>query len=228
MSQFGFSTETNGYSIEEVDRYVTRLKQEYRNAVEWSNEIEKKAEESKKDSLSAQQADELRNENEKLRADCRLLAAKLRELIQQNDNPEKAKQEADSILLGARRDAAAIITDAERNAEAITAAARRDADSVVADAHRDTAAVVSEAETKALFIVTDAEQRASEILRKSETECQGILTDATQKIEELKNELQVLYSQKSTVSEELSSLFAARADLSARIEQARNILEGRK
>lgn len=47
MANVNFSTVENGYSPQEVDRYIDMLQQEYTNAVAWGEEIEAKFEELK-------------------------------------------------------------------------------------------------------------------------------------------------------------------------------------
>lgn len=42
MSKINFSITPNGYSPEEVDRYIDLLQQEYKNAVAWGEEMEAK------------------------------------------------------------------------------------------------------------------------------------------------------------------------------------------
>ena len=117
MAEYGFSTEEKGYSIPEVDRYIQRLQAEYINAVEWSNEIERKAEESEK-GISSGEIETLRRENEKLTSDCRLLAARLRELMQNEEQSESSKEDAQRILAEAQKSAEEIIRGAEEKAAA--------------------------------------------------------------------------------------------------------------
>ena len=47
MANVNFSTVQDGYSPQEVDRYIDMLQQEYTNAVAWGEEIEAKFEELK-------------------------------------------------------------------------------------------------------------------------------------------------------------------------------------
>ena len=47
MANVNFSTVENGYSPQEVDRYIDMLQQEYTNAVAWGEDIEAKFEELK-------------------------------------------------------------------------------------------------------------------------------------------------------------------------------------
>ncbi len=47
MANVNFLTVENGYSPQEVDRYIDMLQQEYSNAVAWGEEIEKKFDELK-------------------------------------------------------------------------------------------------------------------------------------------------------------------------------------
>ncbi len=49
MAAVNFTVEANGYNIEEVDRYIKMIQQEYANAIAWGEENEKKFEELKKD-----------------------------------------------------------------------------------------------------------------------------------------------------------------------------------
>ncbi len=49
MASVNFTTEANGYSIEEVDKYIAMIQQEYANAITWGEENEKKFEQLKKD-----------------------------------------------------------------------------------------------------------------------------------------------------------------------------------
>lgn len=206
MSQFRFNTEENGYSVAEVDRYITRLQDEYRNAVEWSNEIEKRAEEAEKNNRS-QEVQTLRTENEKLNSDCRLLAARLRELMQLQSEAEESKEEtarqANEIINNAQNNAAAIISGAQAHAEQIVGAAREQASAAI----------------------RDAEGKSAAILEKVENECQTLLLDATQKIEALKNEFDSLNETKKRVSDELGNLISARDKFKGRIEEAEKLLD---
>ena len=45
MSNVQFSTQENGYAVEEVDRYIELLQQEYQNAIAWGEEQEAKLKE---------------------------------------------------------------------------------------------------------------------------------------------------------------------------------------
>lgn len=47
MASVNFSTVENGYSPSEVDKYIDMLQEEYNNAVEWGQEMEKNLEELK-------------------------------------------------------------------------------------------------------------------------------------------------------------------------------------
>lgn len=80
MAQMNFKIEANGYSVEEVDRYIAMLQAEYQNAVQWSNEIEKQLDDSRAVSDAYIENEKLKKENEKLLSDCKLLAAKLKSL----------------------------------------------------------------------------------------------------------------------------------------------------
>ena len=42
MSNINFTTVENGYSPEQVDKYIAMLQQEYENAVSWGEENENK------------------------------------------------------------------------------------------------------------------------------------------------------------------------------------------
>lgn len=131
MSQFGFSKEEKGYSVSEVDKYIQRLQEEYRNAVEWSNEIEKKAEAGTDVSFSEENSS-LRKENEKLSSDCRLLASKLRELMDKNS---QAQREASSRILDeAQEKASLIIRNAELKSASILEKAEKECQSIIEDA----------------------------------------------------------------------------------------------
>ncbi len=52
MAKINFSTEANGYSREEVDKYIDMLQQEYNNAIAWGEENERKFEALKADMQS--------------------------------------------------------------------------------------------------------------------------------------------------------------------------------
>ena len=47
MADLDFTVVENGYSPQEVDRYIEVIQQEYNNAVAWGEELEKKVEELK-------------------------------------------------------------------------------------------------------------------------------------------------------------------------------------
>jgi len=44
MANTNFSLQSEGYNIEEVDRYIEMLREEYQNAVSWGEELEAKLE----------------------------------------------------------------------------------------------------------------------------------------------------------------------------------------
>lgn len=200
MSQFGFKTEEHGYSISEVDRYILRLQEEYRNAVEWSNEIEKKSE------SSSNEIDMLRRENEKLNSDCHLLAAKLREIMQ-------SEQKIENNMENAAREAAEIIENAERNASSIISSAQAHSAQVIASAHEKAEGVIGEAEAK-----------SASILQKAENECQSVIFDATRKIEGLNAEITHLSDERKKLSDEMNGLISLKEDMLARVEEAKKLL----
>lgn len=118
MSQLQFSTEEQGYSKAEVERYIEMLQSEYTNAVEWSNEIEKKFEEYRSGNSELER---LKAENEKLLGDCRLLASKLRNMSTQNAEsaPAASSDKADEIISNAEIRAQEIIDAAYKSQEQI-------------------------------------------------------------------------------------------------------------
>ncbi|MGN1118478.1 MAG: hypothetical protein ACI4RU_07680 [Acutalibacteraceae bacterium] len=195
MSQYGFSTEENGYSIPEVDTYIQRLREEYQNAVEWSKEVEKNMKDNfdpsalsaeneklKKEAESLEENNKaLRKENERLNSDCRILAAKLRELLSNNANIENAKEAASSVVAGAQEQAARA--------------------------------------------VRSAEEKAASILRTAEKECQSIIHDATQRIEELKAELHSLEEEKAAAEAEIRNMTAFRDDIRNRLDRVKELLD---
>ena len=92
MTQFKFKTEANGYSIEEVDKYIEMLQSEYKNAVQWSNEIEKQLENNSSVADAYKEIETLKKENDKLLGDCKLLAAKLKAINEQQEKPVEKKE----------------------------------------------------------------------------------------------------------------------------------------
>ena len=48
MANVTFSLETNGYNVEEVNKYIEMIHLEYENAIAWGEEMERKYEELKK------------------------------------------------------------------------------------------------------------------------------------------------------------------------------------
>lgn len=199
MSKYGFKTEENGYCIEEVDLYIQRLQEEYRNAVEWSNELESNAKENNageninEDIFRLQSENEsLKAENTKLISDCRLLASRLKKLLCRCNNNGLAEKDAADIIDGAHRRANEIIADAE---------------------------------SKAAHILEKAGQKTDSILEKVEDECQSIINDATLRIEETKAEIGTLYERKDCLACEIDSLIAVRDELTQRIEQAKHLLD---
>lgn len=134
MSQYGFSTEENGYSIPEVDTYIQRLREEYQNAVEWGKEIEKNVKDNYDPSAISAENEKLKKENERLNSDCRILAAKLRELLSNNANIENAKEAAASVVAGAQEQAAHAVRSAEEKAASILRTAEKECQSIIHDA----------------------------------------------------------------------------------------------
>lgn len=120
MAKYSFKIEEYGYSVSEVDRYIHRLQEEYVNAIEWGNELE-----------NSVNTDELSNENKKLRhnvealtSDCHLLAAKLKDIMDNrpdlSDEPIKnAEKKVASIIELAEKECQSIISDAELRTETI-------------------------------------------------------------------------------------------------------------
>ena len=135
MSQLKFSITESGYSTVEVEQYFEMLQKEYTNAVEWGNEMERRLEEYKNSAAVNETADSdsdeisfLENENQRLLADCRFLAAKLKELTSSSDaaplNDEFEQihdfdKERDLILSNAENQAKQIIEEANKRAKEI-------------------------------------------------------------------------------------------------------------
>ncbi len=121
MSQLYFRDETNGYAKAEVDSYIKMLQNEYTNAVEWSNEVERQFEEYKN---SNPETESLKKENEKLLSDCKLLASKLRSMGTTHEEMPLgeiagAKEKADEIIQEAQQRAKDIIDSAYKSQEQI-------------------------------------------------------------------------------------------------------------
>lgn len=119
MAQMKFKTEANGYSIEEVDRYVEMLQTEYKNAVQWSNEIEKQLEDGKVDADAASEIESLKKENEKLLGDCKLLAAKLKSLTEQAEKPVETEEKPNGYDSDTAKIVNGIISAANKKAQEI-------------------------------------------------------------------------------------------------------------
>lgn len=104
MAQMKFKTEANGYSVEEVDRYIEMLQAEYKNAVEWSNEIERQLEDGNSVTEAYSENERLRKENEKLLSDCKLLASKLKALSEpvekETEKPDVSDPDTAKIVNG--------------------------------------------------------------------------------------------------------------------------------
>lgn len=49
MAKVNFTVESNGYNVDEVDKYIEMLQHEYSNAIAWGEENERKFEQLKKD-----------------------------------------------------------------------------------------------------------------------------------------------------------------------------------
>lgn len=122
MSQLNFSDEAQGYSKSEVDSYINMLQNEYMNAVEWSNEIERQFEEYKS---SNQETEKLRKENVKLLSDCKLLAARLRSLN------ECREENAVSDLNSYEEKADLIVKEAEQRADDIIQSAYKSQEQII-------------------------------------------------------------------------------------------------
>ena len=113
-----FNIEENGYNIEEVNKYIEMLQQEYENAVAWGEEIEAKYEKLKADyenqgvcfTISEDNQsevikdvfDKLTLTIEKVKSDAQLRA---------NDIIDKAKEEAAAILRRAKENSVEIRTE---------------------------------------------------------------------------------------------------------------------
>ena len=113
-----FNIEENGYNIEEVNKYIEMLQQEYENAVAWGEEMESKYEKLKADyenqgvcfTISEDNQsevikdvfDKLTLTIEKVKSDAQLRA---------NDIVDKAKEEAAAILRRAKENSVEIRTE---------------------------------------------------------------------------------------------------------------------
>lgn len=113
-----FNIEENGYNIEEVNKYIEMLQQEYENAVAWGEEMEAKYEKLKADyenqgvcfTISEDNQsevikdvfDKLTLTIEKVKSDAQLRA---------NDIVDKAKEEAAAILRRAKENSVEIRTE---------------------------------------------------------------------------------------------------------------------
>lgn len=117
MKKVTFTTEAFGYSFEEVDRYIQMLQSEYENAVQWANELEKDLKFEKESSrLLGENVDKLVAEKEKLHADCKILASKLKEMTtaqpEEKVNDAGVKATVNDILAAANQRAKEIVDDA--------------------------------------------------------------------------------------------------------------------
>lgn len=148
MAQMKFKTEANGYSIEEVDRYVEMLQTEYKNAVQWSNEIEKQLEDGKADADASSEIESLKEENKKLLGDCKLLAAKLKSLTEQAEKPA----EPDEKLNGYDSDTAKIVNG-------IISAANKKAQEIVSEAYKTQDMIFANRITSAQHELDELEER---------------------------------------------------------------------
>ncbi len=117
MASLRFSIVEKGYSMSEVEKYIEMLQSEYSNAVEWSNEIEKKLDGIKSAPAYEAEISMLRDENEKLLSDCKLLASKLRKMT---GNPKESDSEkADEVITAANIKAESIIDEARKNCDSL-------------------------------------------------------------------------------------------------------------
>jgi len=113
-----FNVEENGYNIEEVNKYIEMLQQEYENAVAWGEEMEAKYEKLKADyenqgvcfTISEDNQNEVIKDVfdkltltiEKVKADAQVRA---------NDIVNRAKEEAAAILRRAKENSVEIRTE---------------------------------------------------------------------------------------------------------------------
>ena len=113
-----FNIEEKGYSVEEVDKYIDMLQQEYENAVAWGEEMEAKFEKLKSDyenqgvcftitddnqnEVIKEVFDKLTLTIEKVKSDAQTRA---------NDIIEQAKEEATVILRRAKENSVDIRTE---------------------------------------------------------------------------------------------------------------------
>lgn len=129
MAQMKFKTEANGYSVEEVDRYIEMLQTEYNNAVQWSNEIEKQLENSDSVTETFSENERLKKENERLLSDCKLLASKLKSLSEPTEKEAEKTAACDSdtakivngIISAANKKAQDIVNEAYKTQDMIFA-----------------------------------------------------------------------------------------------------------
>lgn len=145
MAQMKFKTEANGYSVEEVDRYIEMLQAEYKNAVQWSNEIEKQLEDGNAATEAYIENEKLKKENERLLSDCKLLASKLKSLS------EPTEKEAEKT--------AACDSDTAKIVNGIISAANKKAQDIVNEAYKTQDMIFSNRISSAQHELYELEER---------------------------------------------------------------------
>jgi len=150
MAQLKFNITKQGYDVEEVDKYVSLLQQEYHNAVEWGKELEKKSDEPENSKLISDEITALKEENEKLLSDCRLLAGKLRRLTDSTPKNANVSSEAERVLNSAKEIAEATIEKANSDAENIISSAKEKAEEILSYAYSNQRDLINEATEKVI------------------------------------------------------------------------------
>lgn len=149
MAQMKFKTEANGYSVEEVDRYIDMLQAEYKNAVQWSNEIEKQLEDGNAATEAYIENEKLKKENERLLSDCKLLASKLKSL---NEPTEKETEKN-----------AACDSDTAKIVNGIISAANKKAQDIVNEAYKTQDMIFSNRISSAQHELDELEERKKKV-----------------------------------------------------------------
>ncbi len=138
MNKVKFDIVAEGYSVNQVDRYIELLQEEYGKLLIWCEELEGKTENG--GGADSGELEELKQQNEKLKKDCRTLAKKLSEKI--NDTPAETvfeetrsnDKQYDELLERANIDAAEILEQSRKEADIIIASAEKTREKIISDA----------------------------------------------------------------------------------------------
>ncbi len=139
-----FSRAARGYKVDEIDEYLEKV---------------------------ADSVEKLTEENKTLVKKMEILASKVQEYREDEDNIRAA-------LITAQRSADAIVKEAKRSVEGSVAEAETKAKAIVDDANSEASKILSDARTSAESLVEETKKKASAVLAEAKNKAETMVTEA--------------------------------------------------